>query len=284
MTTLNSLTHQLRQRLTPVVGEGEARAMIRLIVEHLWGYTPMLAVFHGDDEVSDFRQRQMHDIVQQVIDGRPLQYVLGTARFMGNDFRVTPDTLIPRPETAGLIDLAVDALRGRSDLRILDIGTGTGIIAIMLARALHFARVEAVDVSPGALAVARENAKALKVKLSTAELDILTTVPPSAPCYDLVISNPPYIAQHEQDQMEPRVWAHEPRQALFVPDDDPLLFYRSIGLYARQGLVDGGYMMCEINPLFASDLRQMLTCQGYDDVQLHRDYCGKWRYVTAKNS
>lgn len=283
MATLLQYIHLMEERLAAAVGPDEARAMARAIVRHVMGYAPVDAVLHAADELSPFRQEQMRTMVERVADGgEPLQYVLGRAHWRGCEYRVSDAVLIPRPETAGLVDLAADRLRGRKDLRVLDVGTGSGIIAIALVRELPFASVTALDVSPRALAVARANAADKGVEADWLLADVLRCEALPAGPYDLVVSNPPYVTEAEKTSIDPRVVLHEPAEALYVPDADPLLFYRAIADKAARALTAGGWLMFEINPLFASQTRSLVASLGYRDPELHRDYRGRPRYLTAQ--
>lgn len=268
-------------RLTPYVGgRGEAQAMMREIMLRLKNYSPVDCVLHGDNDVTPWLIDSVEQVVMRVCAGEPLQYVLGKAHFMGNDYKVTPATLIPRPETSMLVDMITDHCGDRADLRLLDIGTGSGCIAISLARALKFADITATDISENTLAVARENASALKVRITFRQEDILVAQP-VAETFDIIVSNPPYIADSEAATMEDRVKNHEPHSALFVPDENPLIFYKAIAHYAATALVAGGLLYFEINPLFANDLRNMLVKEGFVDVELHRDFADKVRFASA---
>ena len=209
----------------------------------------------------------------------PLQYILGKARFHGHSFAVTPATLIPRPETEQLVDMIVDQNPG-SDLRVLDIGTGSGCIAISLARALKFAHVTATDISPQALAVAQQNAAALKTRVSFVQQDILTTQAPRE-AWDIIVSNPPYITMSERSAMERNVLDYEPGSALFVPDDNPMLYYRPIAAYASLALASAGRLYLEINRAMGSQVVQTLQQAGLKNIQLHNDFNGNPRFATA---
>ncbi len=254
--------------------------MVRVILEHLKGYTPVDIILHSGDEVSDFISAKVAAIVSRVLADEPLQYVLGDTRFYGMTVKVTPDTLIPRPETEELVDIIVKENR-RPDLRVLDVGTGSGCIAIALARNLPFAKVGAIDISDGALAVARENAEALKASVTFRREDALHLEALSSPAYDIIVSNPPYVTMSERKDMEANVLGHEPSLALFVPDDDPLRFYKAITDYAVSALDKGGRLYFEINPLFATDMQAMVTREGLDNVTLLRDMTGRYRFLTA---
>lgn len=273
----------VKARLTSALGsEGEADAAARIIFEDVAGYDRKYLFINGDREITDFMAGKIDDAVVKVERGEPVQYAVGRARFMGNDYAVTPAVLIPRPETAGLVDAITDAFGTRSDLDVLDIGTGSGCIAIELARALPFSRVTAFDISDAALTVARENARRLGATVNFVHADILTAKAPVAPLYDIIVSNPPYICDSEKADMDARVLDYEPPTALFVPDSDPLRFYRTIAAYARAELRPGGGLFFEINPLYHRQIGQMLTAEGFADVSVTRDYRGLYRYAVAR--
>lgn len=279
--TLGTLHRSLMTRLTATLGEGEARATVRMLFDDVLGLSPTQVVLGADREVEPEIESLMSRMCGRIVGGEPPQYVTGRAMFMGMTLDVNDAVLIPRPETAGLVDLITDCVGDRADLRILDVGTGSGCIAIALARACRFARVTAVDISTRALEVAAANARRLAPGVVTACLDILTAPLPEQPLYDIIVSNPPYIVPSEQAEMESRVVDHEPATALFVPEDDPLLFYRAIARYGVAALEPGGALFFEINPLFATPLQTMLLNAGYNDVTIDLDYLGRRRYCTA---
>lgn len=261
--------------------EREADATARILMEDLAGYDRKALFVNGDRTVLPETAGRVARAVERVAAGQPVQYVVGTARFMGLDFAVTPDVLIPRPETAALVDMITDQWRRSSDLSVLDIGTGSGCIAVSLARALPFARIDAVDVSEKALQVAEGNAMRNSVKVDFKKEDILNAVAPEAPVYDVIVSNPPYICRSERAGMDARVYDHEPALALFVPDNDALIFYRSIAVYARAALKRGGRLYFEINSKYSGEIVSMLERYGYTDVAAFRDFRGLYRYVSA---
>ncbi len=279
--TVDALYQEIKARLTATLGEGEGQSASLIIADDVLGYDRTGLVLYGYRELENFTVERVRKIVSDICDkGVPVQYAVGTARFEGMDFKVTPAVLIPRPETERLVDMIVDDADGRSDLQILDIGTGSGCIAISLARALKFADIDAVDISADALAVARENAKQLSVKVNFMLGDILKMKPDEA-VYDIIVSNPPYITDREASAMSPRVLDFEPHAALFVPDNDPLKFYRAIADYASIALRSGGRLYFEVNSLYAADTVAMLSSKGFDDAISSRDYLGRQRYVTA---
>lgn len=186
----------LKARLAPVYGEGEANAMVRLIFHHLKGWNTTDIIVNGDRQVSPYIHSLIERIVTRIIKGEPIQYVLGEARFYGMDFKVNRNVLIPRQETEELVDMIVNENK-RSDLRVLDIGTGSGAIAVALCRNLRFPRVTAIDISDKALEVAEENARRLHANVFLRQKDIFTYMPPED-SYDIIVSNPPYIPEEEK--------------------------------------------------------------------------------------
>lgn len=276
---LKEAIEQLRSGLAGVADPHEVQAMIRVIYEDVFNYDPVDVALRQESVLPDFAQQRITDLIHRLQRHEPLQYIVGNARFHGHKFKVTPAVLIPRPETEQLVDLIVDENK-ESDLRVLDMGTGSGCIAISLARALKFAQVDALDVSRDALAVARANAEALQVKVRFFESDMLAPQP--AATYDIIVSNPPYICWSERESMERNVKDYEPGQALFVPDNDPLLFYKAIVPYARQSLERGGRLYLEINQRFGAEVKRLLDEHGFDEVRIIDDSYGKVRFASAR--
>lgn len=270
---------QLKNGLSGVAEPGEVQAMIRVIFEDVFNYDQVDVTLRQESELPDFAPECIADIIARLQRHEPLQYIVGKARFHGHQFKVTPAVLIPRPETEQLVDLIIDENPG-SDLRVLDMGTGSGCIAISLARALKFAQVDALDISRDALAVARENAAALKVKVRLFESDMLSPQPPAT--YDIIVSNPPYVCWSERDAMDSNVKDYEPGQALFVPDNDPLMFYKAIAPYAAKSLARGGSLYLEINQRFGNEVKRLLEQNGFGEVRIIDDSYGKPRFVAAK--
>lgn len=278
---LKEAIEQLRNGLAGVAEPQEVQAMIRIICEDIFNYDPVDVALRQESELPEFAQERITDLIARMRRHEPLQYIIGWARFHGHKFKVTPTVLIPRPETEQLVDLIVNE-NTASDLRVLDMGTGSGCIAISLARALKFASVDALDVSRDALAVARENAAALKVKVRFFESDML--LPQPAATYDIIVSNPPYICWSERESMERNVKDYEPGQALFVPDNDPLMFYKAIAPYAQQSLEKGGRLYLEINQRFGNEVKRLLEDHGFEDVRIIQDSFGKVRFAAAVKS
>ena len=280
--TVYQLNNNIIAQLQKVTDADEARAMARVIFEDVLGMPPVKVVLNRDVVLEPETVERVNGIVERVVAGEPLQYVLGSARFMGMTFKVTPATLIPRPETAELVDMIVKDCGRRDNLRVLDVGTGSGCIAISLARALSYPEVKAIDISDEALAVARENAQSLKVGIDFRHADALTLSTDEKGIFDIIVSNPPYVADSEAAHMLPRVLDYEPHSALFVPDSDPLRFYRAISEFAVKSLTDDGALYFEINPLFANDMRSMLSAQGWREIDIIRDFRGKERFAVCR--
>ena len=278
---LKQAIEQLNNGLAGVAEPREVQAMIRIICEDVFNYDPVDVALRQESELPDFAAERISDIISRLRRHEPLQYIVGTALFHGHKFKVTPAVLIPRPETEQLVDLIVDE-NTASDLRVLDMGTGSGCIAISLARALKFAQVDAFDISQDALAVARENAADLKVKVRLFQSDMLAPQP--AARYDIIVSNPPYICWSERESMERNVLDYEPGQALFVPDNDPLLFYKVIAPYAAQSLELGGRLYLEINQRFGNEVKRLLEDCGLDEVRIIEDSFGRVRFAAAVRS
>lgn len=280
--TLEECNKLLTSKLAAALDAGEARSTVRLLLEDVAFASPVDVMCHGERPLEPETVDLLLSMADRIAAGEPPQYVVGRARFCGVYLQVTPATLIPRPETEGLVDIITDRHRGSRDLRVLDIGTGSGCIAIALSRALPFARVDACDISAEALEVARGNARGLRTAVDFFRCDILREPLPDSPLYDVIVSNPPYIARSEAADMEQRVLRYEPHTALFVDDADPLLFYRAIARYARAALRPEGSLYFEINPLFATQLEQMLHTEGFVRVDVQRDYCGRQRFAIAQ--
>lgn len=286
----------LWHRLLPVYAAPEAQAVIRLVLEELYGFTLTDLVMGSVEALPVKEQQRLNAIVARLRKGEPVQYILGKARFCGRDFCVSPAVLIPRPETEVLCRLVIDdahkqpaPLPGSPSPAILDIGTGSGCIAVTLALDLPDADVSAIDISDAALKVAAGNAARLHADVNFLRRDILKTAEeeseadrPTSHKWSVIVSNPPYIAENEKKDMETNVLDYEPGLALFVPDDDPLRFYRAIAVYAARTLRAGGRLYFEINPLYAEPLQRMLVQKGFTDIRMVDDQFGKQRFIACK--
>lgn len=276
----------IRHSLENLYPKNEIQSFTRLIMEEVCGIPPHHLLFGKGKELSDTEKLEIKEIIEQLKKHKPLQYILGKADFYGRTFRVNPSVLIPRPETEELIEHICHDLEEEADkaATILDIGTGSGCIAITLAKELPGADVVAIDISPDALVTARENARALHAPVTFIPCDILDTGRAEAEIpfmFDVIVSNPPYVMEREKEAMEANVLEYEPPLALFVSDSDPLLFYRAIARFGRKKLKKGGRLYFEINALCGSDTVRLLEQEGYHSIQLIRDLSDKDRMVKA---
>lgn len=266
---------------------GEARAIADLVLEEVTELDLAARILHGEEPLPEHQRERIEQIAHQLAEGIPVQHTLGYETFCGRRFAVSSDVLIPRPETAELVRWIEDEYPAESrpqmrPLQLLDIGTGSGCIALTLAADMPDVSVTAFDVSEAALGVARSNAESLGVSnVRFSQCDILTVVPGSGEQYDVIVSNPPYICEQEKEEMESVVLDHEPSLALFVPDHDPMLFYRAIGQYAMQTLRPRGHLYFEINEHYGEETIETLRCLGFVNIRLRNDFYGKARMVSA---
>ena len=276
----------LAKRLTSYYDIQEARGIVRLLLSDLYGMSLTDICVGALGRLTEEQTQQIEDAMLRLEKGEPVQYVTGKAHFCDRTFLVSPSVLIPRPETELLCQLIADndqAVTGNGEIRVLDMGTGSGCIAITLALSMQNASVEAWDVSAEALNMAKSNAESLGASVSFEQKDILGLNENNVErCYDIIVSNPPYICNKEAAQMEHNVLDFEPHLALFVPDEAPLLFYSAIARFARQALKVGGALYFEINPLYADALCSMLSSLGFANVTIHVDQFGKQRFISAK--
>lgn len=242
-------------------------------IEHIWKEANHMGVDVRNDEV-------LTSVITRLVNLEPYQYVFGRAYFYDFELNVSGDVLIPRPETEELVNLIVTDFKGLSP-KVIDIGTGSGCIALALAKLLPKASVTALDVSPKALKVAKKNAKELSLDIRFEELDILSES--LSEKYDVIVSNPPYIPLSEKSLMEENVLAHEPHLALFVENENPLIFYKAITLQATRALKSCGSLYFECNEFTADDVKKLLIEEGYENVEIKLDMQGKKRIVKGEN-
>ena len=285
----------LWHRLTDLYEADEAKAIVRWVLDVRFGMSLADILCGKVTELSANDQEELEKIVQRLEKGEPVQYIIGVADFCGRQFHVEPGVLIPRPETAELCRLILSTdLHGQirnireipchSDANILDIGTGSGCIAITLALEMPEAKVTAWDISDDALRIASENASRLGAKVTFEHRDALSIsltshLLPITPHYDLIVSNPPYICNQEADGMAQNVLDYEPHEALFGPEEDPALFYKRIGDYASIALKPGGWLYFELNPLTADEVSAYLEALGFIDTEIRCDQFGKRRFL-----
>lgn len=279
---------EIWHRIATSYEDGEARAIARILIEELFGLSYTDIVCGATDQLSADDTLRLDTAVRRIEQGEPLQHVLGYADFCGNRFGVNASVLIPRPGTEWLVDEGERLINGASNAapsapkRILDIGTGSGCIAISLKLRLGEAYVEAWDISEEALRTAESNAKTLKAEVAFCKRDALRAEE-SVATWDLIVSNPPYICDSERANMDDNVLLHEPHTALFVPDDDPLRFYRAIARYALRSLSNGGSLLFECNTRYAEATGEMMREMGFEDVTVNDDCFGLPRFVKGSS-
>lgn len=266
---------ELWRTLEPLYGNGEARAITDYVLDVCFGLSKADIMCGAVEEMTAEKAAELNKIFGRLMEGEPVQYVLGRAEFCGRWFDVRPGVLIPRPETEELCAWITADSKASASPKVLDIGTGSGCIAITLQLDMPESKVTAWDISADALDVARENAQQLGANVNFVKLDALNAKPEGE--WDVIVSNPPYICEKEKKDMAVNVLEHEPHTALFVPDADPLLFYRAITRLAVQTLSKGGRLYFEINPIYADDTCRMMRAEGMTAVELRSDMYGKQR-------
>jgi len=271
---------KLWNRLCTVYDSGEAKAIVRMVLDERFGLSAADVYCGKVTQLSSDEQAELKKIMLRLEQAEPVHYVLGWANFCNRQFSVAPGVLIPRPETEELCSWITEDVGNRQQPAILDIGTGSGCIAISLALDIKGSAVSAWDISTDALRIAKENAARLCADINIMKQDALTP-PQDANRWDVIVSNPPYICEKEKTEMERNVLDNEPAIALFVPDNDPLLFYRAIALYGTKALKPKGMLFFEINAAYAAETCNMLKQLGYVDVEARNDLFGKARMVRA---
>lgn len=274
----------VKNLLSSVTEESEATAITFLLFEKLAGMDKMKVLM--GDEIPKETENRIMEAANRVAQGEPVQYVIGETDFYGLTFNIAKGALIPRPETEELVEWGINNFNGENAVtgKILDIGTGSGCIAISVAKNTE-ATVEAWDISDEALSIATDNAKKNDVKVDFRKVDVLNFVPTdnNRGEYSCIFSNPPYICNSESEEMENNVLDYEPHIALFVPDSEPLLFYRKIAEIGKELLMNDGMLFFEINRRFGKETVDMLTRLGYSDIELRQDQFGNDRMVKAIN-
>ena len=275
-TSTLSLFRQIRDEIKPLYGQ-EADMLAMFIVEDVSGFNSTDILVDNKFQTGPNFRSTILKYILQLKRQEPIQYILGKAYFYENMFEVNESTLIPRPETEELVQLIINFLKPRGSISILDIGVGSGCIATSLALNLPQAEVDGIDVSSSALAVAMRNAENLKAKVNFFQADIFSFT--STKKYDVIVSNPPYVRESEKEGMNSNVIDHEPSKALFVPDDDPLLFYNKILEITEKTLTSSGLLFFEINEAFGKEIIQLFENNGFRDIVLVKDINNRDRFV-----
>ena len=279
--------HHITEFLAPKYGKGEAQAMMRILMEKICSLSFTDILMDRDDNIGDKERIMLDKAVERLIGGEPLQYIIGETDFCGLTVKVAPGVLIPRPETEELVKLVTHGImqtmtqaHTRQPLSILDICTGSGCIALALKNRFPDSKVEGWDISDEALNIAMENSHRLDLGVEFKHMDILNCSIPTDK-FSIIVSNPPYVCDSEKKNMEENVLMNEPHLALFVSDDDPLVFYRAITNAATSMLKDGGRVYFEINRRFGAEVREIAEEAGFHDVEITEDLFGNPRFVSG---
>ena len=277
---MHPIVNEIREALRGIYPDSEALSLAKMLLVEAFGFSTLELYGGKDKEISGKRRDVLDKMLSRLRKNEPIQYVLGKETFCGLDFEVDSNVLIPRPETRELVEWIVADRKLDASCRILDIGTGSGCISISLAKFLSGAEVEAWDISEGALEVARRNAVRNAVEVLFRQQDVLYALPGDTR-YDVIVSNPPYITEKEKLDMDANVLDWEPFTALFVPDADPLLFYRKIAELGLSMLNIGGALYFEINRAYGQETVRMLEGLSYKQIELRKDGWGNDRMVKA---
>lgn len=302
MVTVKDVFDDYKRTLSDFYDTGEVETITLMAVCEVSGFSNAKIKAFPEFELSEQQEKRLQEILAKLKTGEPIQYVLGKTEFYGLPFFVNPAVLIPRPETEELVEWVISSV-GSLQLavgngewavgsgqwavgHVLDIGTGSGCIAISLKKHLPGAKVSAIDISVEALKIAKENARLNDVDIDFIEADILHLTSPFAfslspltSIYSLIISNPPYVTLHDKTKMHTNVTDFEPHTALFVPEDDPLVFYKAIADFAAKNLAPGGLLFFEINESYGSEIVKLLREKGFKNIELRKDMSGRDRMV-----
>ncbi|HEY0299576.1 MAG TPA: peptide chain release factor N(5)-glutamine methyltransferase [Arachidicoccus sp.] len=269
------------EKLKSIYNMRESSAMTDWLLEEVTGLKRIDRLVQKEKKLSDEQQDLLKKYLQQLLQHRPIQYVLGFTYFMGMKFFVDENVLIPRPETEELVDFIFETISANtSSVSVLDIGTGSGIIPVSIKNKFPAAQLSALDISSGALNISRQNAIQNRTEIHLYEIDFLNESEwGKLNLFDIIVSNPPYIRQTEKNSMEKNVLDYEPHSALFVPDEDPLLFYKKIVQFAQTHLNENGYLFFEINEAFGNEIVELLQENKFQNITLKKDFQQKDRMV-----
>ena len=277
---MHPVLHEIRDALKGHYPDSEALALAKMLLVEVFGFSTLELYGGKDKEFSEKHRSVLTEMIRRLQKNEPIQYIIGIESFFGLTFEVNPNVLIPRPETQELVSWIIEDYQSDESIRILDIGTGSGCIPISLGKQLSKAEVESWDISEGALEVASRNCERNGVKVLLRQKDVLKAAP-EGNLYDVIVSNPPYITNKEKTDMEANVLDWEPSLALFVPDEDPLLFYRKIAELGLSMLKTGGALYFEINRAYGQETVNMLESLNYSQIELRKDGWGNDRMIKA---
>lgn len=281
ITEVNRIAKHIKENLGSYYPAGEVAAFTRIIATEILGIPQMTFFLKENVELIHEQEATLEDAIKRLQKYEPIQYIQGYSDFCGLRFKVTPATLIPRPETSELVEWVASEATGNE--RILDIGTGSGCIAVSLANKMPQSKVTAWDISNEALAVATENSRSNGTEVLFEQVDIIA-YQPEENLFDIIVSNPPYIKENEKSAMHSNVLDWEPHTALFVPDSDPLLFYRTIAKKGLTLLKPGGTLYFEINRAHGAETADMLADYGYNNIELRKDFADNDRMIKAEKN
>jgi release factor glutamine methyltransferase len=282
MTTAAKLFEELVGELGELYSQEEAINIMRLVFQEKLGLTRVDMALNNSKELDEKNRKLIFQIAEKLLEGQPVQQLLGSVQFLNCKLRINKNVLIPRPETEELVQWVVNENKNEEELDVVDVGTGSGCIAIALYNNLTDAKVKAIDVSQSALELAQINAIANNAAVDFYNLDILNEDNwKKLKSFDIIISNPPYVLESEKGAMHKNVLNYEPHLALFVPEERPLLFYEKIADMALKHLNKGGKLYFEINTAFGKEVKNMLLKRGFKDVVIRKDINDKDRFVKA---
>lgn len=282
MTTMKSsdIFRYTSEKLSASYSPGEAKALSRVVIEDIIGYSFTKALADLEPELDEHKKEMLDNVIRRLQKHEPIQYILGKTTFCNHDFLVTPDVLIPRPETETLVETAIK-LDLDTNARIMDACTGSGCIAISIKLAQPTWHVEACDISEPALALAKKNAAKNNADVDFYNINVLSEELPYGP-YDIIVSNPPYVMNSEKCSMESNVLEHEPHLALFVEDNNPLVFYNALANWGKRALAPKGELLVEINHLLAAETRELFEKMQYACIRIIKDCFGKDRFILCQ--
>jgi len=271
------------RELSVIFPEKESESLVHFLLFSVAGIERKDISLDPERPIGEELNALLQDKLAELKEHKPVQYVTGKAYFYGLEMEVNPAVLIPRPETEELVKWVADDHKDDRGLKVLDIGTGSGCIILALGRLLNKPELTAIDISREALVMASVNAEKYAIRLDFRNVDILDENKwDQMESYDLIVSNPPYVRESEKSQMQPNVLNYEPHRALFVPDDDPLIFYRAIARFAQSRLTEGGELYLEINENLGNNVTRLLESEGFTEITLKKDLQVKDRMIRCR--
>jgi len=278
LSTAKTIFRKIDHQLSSVYEPEEAKSLAYIVLEEVTSLNKTDVLVDKPYALPQDQENKISGILARLLDHQPIQYILGKTTFYGLDLLVNQDVLIPRQETEELVDWIIKS--HHEAFKLLDIGTGSGCIAISLAKGYPKGEVYAWDISPEALKMAKKNALSNQISVHLNQVDVLSTIPDET--FDLIVSNPPYVLEQEQGAMRKNVLDHEPGTALFVPDQDPLIFYRVICKMTTHHLSDGGWLYFEINEAYGQEVVSLMEAYHFKNILVRKDLNGKDRMIRGQ--